>query len=67
MERSGLVGTVYAAVTMASVCHASALGENSSSGKEMVRLDDDSMMCALVVADEQSSVAALKTPKKEQY
>ena len=66
MERSGLVGTVYAAVTMASVCHASALRENASSGKEMVRLDDDSMMCALV-ADEQSSVAALSNPKKEQY
>ena len=66
MERSGLVDTVYAAVTMASVCHASALGENASSGKEMVRLDDDSMMCALV-ADEQSSVAALSNPKKEQY
>ncbi len=41
-------------------------GRNASSGKEMVRLDDDSMMCALI-ADEQSSVAALSNPKKEQY
>ncbi len=66
MERSGLVGTMYVAVTKASVRHASALGENASSGKEMVRLDDDRIMCALV-ADKQSSVAAMSNPKKEQY